>query len=582
MKYSLVGSILCYCIILTSQNCPNWNTSATNYCCGHDPEFVSQTKGQVNSNVHTLLDNQFGHKNFCDNSHYVLESPSSISSIPGEWFLVWNDDFNYGMVDYSFYDTLITGTNWQVNNGSTMEAVTTGFETKILNGKLVRTAKYDANPAKEFKYVDHLDNYITKQKHFDYSLGGMMTKIKFPINSRHQANIKCYQNALKTWPAYWLYGEGAKAQEIDVFEITGSLGTGPGNTNPNSSLKMTYHFKKDGNPNSTEYKEEGVHHETNTDLTNTFNQFDLIWDNWKIQWYFNSNVVHSVYRYYWQNNWNNNRIQKQYREKPMKDYNDMSSHFGDYFMRNRHFIGPFVQPMNVIYSFALRPDITPNDVNNGQTMEMENMKIWLRRSCIGTASVTQNNFIYSDNFQADIIQTGNTIYTVPGSNILLKGGVASNYNFPQMDAIYAGLNEIVFNDGFGVEEGANLFAFISSCEAAWDSRLASPNFSTQIQNEKDSLIENLDVLYSPTKASFNTNKNGVDVLTEHNEITINSSLGEIISLEFIDMKGSTIYSIKNSGKHSLTLNKEDFVPGMYTLKVQTTSNFDVKKVWVIR
>jgi hypothetical protein len=110
-------------------------------------------------------------------------------------------------------------------------------------------------------------------------------------------------------------------------------------------------------------------------------------------------------------------------------------------------------------------------------------------------------------------------------------------------------------------------------------RLANTN---QMQNEEDSLIKNTDFVHMPTNDSYNINKDGIELIYNNSSIQINSSLGEIISLEFIDMKGSTVYSIKNSGKHSLILNKEDFATGMYTLKVQTTSNFDVKKVWVIR
>jgi hypothetical protein len=379
-------------------NCSN-SSVATNFCCGHDPELKTQ------DNKHKLLNNILGGKNFCDNTNYFLQNSTSFASIPGDWFLIWNDDFNYNKVDYSFYDSTITGSNWVKNTYDTKESVITGEQNFVSNGKLILKANYDNNPAKLNSYINDTAGYSHQTKHFDYQTGGISSKFSFPIETRYQSSIKCYPNATKTWPAFWLFGTNA-AQEIDIFEVVKDDFT----TNPNTSLKMTYHFKKDGNNNSTEHKEEGIHHETFTDLTSGLNQYDLIWDRWKIEWYFNSSLVHSAFKYYWQNLWTNNRIQKKYREKPMHNYSEMNSKSNSgKFMRNRHFPDPTngATAMKLIYSFAILQDATPADVGPTKTMEMDFLKVWLRAPCSGTANVTKNNFVDSNQYAADIIQTGN-------------------------------------------------------------------------------------------------------------------------------------------------------------------------------
>jgi hypothetical protein len=585
MKYTLIF-LFTYIIFkqATGQPCAFYNSAeAPNYCCGHDPELKSQNVNQ------RLLDNQQGQENFCNTNHYILEDKSNASSLGGDWFLVWNDEFNYGLVDWSSYDTVIAGTNILPEGDGNVEQIYRGKNVSVTNGKLVYTAFNHSSPIEKFYYIDPAD-YITKYKHFDYSTGNTQTKIHFPLNAYHQANIRCAPNPNKLWSAYWLYGGGPAAQEIDMFEVTGGgvLGNGGSGAysgspdDPTTSLKMTYHYRKDANQFSTDSKAEGIHHKTNNDLTQNFNLYGLIWDKWKIQWFFNNQTVHEAFKYYGQKKWNNNKIQKQYREKPIVNFDKNSDDKIDKVMRNRHF--PLYDwnaiPSPVITGFSIMKNPSPADVGSSKTMEVDFLKVWLRRSCQGVTYVTQNNFVYDTQYWGDIIVTGREIETVSGSNIHIRGGAfATNYSEKQMDAIYAALDEIRFLDGFGVEDGANLWASITSCDQAWDMRLANTN---QMQNEEDSLIKNTDVVHMPTNDSYNINKDGIELIYNNSSIQINSSLGEIISLEFIDMKGSTVYSIKNSGKHSLILNKEDFATGMYTLKVQTTSNFDVKKVWVIR
>lgn len=579
---------LCISNLFGQANHCSWVGSfpAENYCCGHDPEFKNSDGHHMPLAPHSGIQ----YKNFCSsNLHYVLEDKTGATSLSGDWFLVWDDQFNYGLVDWSSYDTLIASVNVLPEGDGNVEQVYRAKNVSLGNGKMVYTAYHHPNVNEKFYYKDPAD-YITKYKHFDYSTGNTQTRIHFPSNAYHQASIRAAPNPNKLWSAYWLYGGGDPAMEIDMFEITGGsvLSDGSGvyngpSSNPSTSLKMTYHYRLDGNINNNSVsKEEGIHHTVDNDLTQNFNLYGLIWDKWKIQWLFNNVTVHEAFKYYGQKNWNNNKIQKQYRENPILNFDQYSDNKIDKVMRNRHF--PLYDwsyiPAPIITGFAVMKNPTPADVGPSKTMEVDFLKVWLRRSCQGVTYVTQNNFVYDTQYWADIIVTGREIETVPGSNIHIRGGTfAMNYSEKQMDAIYAALDEIRFLDGFGVEDGANLWASITSCDQAWDMRLASTN---QIKNEEDSLIDNTDVVHMPTNDSYNINRDGIELIYSNSSIQINSSLGEIINLTFTDMKGATVFSTKNTGKHSFTINKEDFAPGMYTLKVQTTSNLDIKKVWIIR
>ncbi|MCA6437466.1 MAG: hypothetical protein IM600_10185 [Bacteroidetes bacterium] len=274
MKYTLVF-LFTYIIFkqATGQPCAFYNSAeAPNYCCGHDPELKSQNVNQ------RLLDNQQGQENFCNTNHYILEDKSNASSLGGDWFLVWNDEFNYGLVDWSAYDTVIAGTNILPEGDGNVEQIYRGKNVSVTNGKLVYTAFNHSSPIEKFYYIDPAD-YTTKYKHFDYSTDNTQTKIHFPLNAYHQTNIRCAPNPNKLWSAYWLYGGGPAAQEIDMFEVTGGgvLGNGGSGAysgspdDPATSLKMTYHYRKDANQFSTDSKAEGIHHKTNFLLTQNLN-----------------------------------------------------------------------------------------------------------------------------------------------------------------------------------------------------------------------------------------------------------------------------------------------------------------------
>lgn len=499
------------------------------------------------------------------------------------WFLIWNDDFNYGVLDGSF---------WRVgydygNSTGKGTYVYTPDNILVSDGKLKLTAKFNNDPNYVVSYcgdppLNTSNPNYCGTGHFDYTSGAVSTYIYFPVGSRFQTINKIYPNPKRTFPALWLWAaqpgsnqwNDNKYQEIDIYELTDDISIGYDDATPWQNLKLTYHSTKYGYQGRRRYEQ--VYHNTGIDLTATFNQYDLIWDNYKVQWWFNGNVINEVNRYYHiPNNWNDNNRNKKFRSYPIHNGSGLIDKINDNkkkFAHNNYFPGSY--PMYLLFNVALESQynddehkLIPEAVGDGKAQEMEYLRIWLRRSCDANATISQNNFIRNTSQIATIIETGKNISTSPGSVITLTGAA------PRVYAIYAAINEIALADGFSVEQDAIFFGFISSCENAWEQRVIgledeeAKNNSSYESNEasislNNSQIEQSDIIYK----------------TFTDKLVIESTTSDIKKLELYDSKGSLILDIDNIGCREYTINKGSIVNGFYVLKCYSKATIDVKKL----
>lgn len=554
---------ICFCIIIFvcfnknyGQPCNEKSKPNINYCCGHDPEFTSQ------SNNHRILKNSSaGYENFCHVSKFDLVTINSFASIPGDWMLVWYDDFNYTSFNESFYRPAYA---WGPVNGN---EIGYGLKQNIYfeNGKMKLKAEYK-NPS-VYDANAPLQNY-------DYTDAKVSTRMAIPINCRIQSTIKNYPNPYRTWPAFWMFGDDK--QEIDIYEfIDNGFYNDENNLTASSSLKMTYHMKKYGY-SFMPTEGEGVHHETNTDLSASFNQYDLIWDKWKIHWYFNGNVVHNVSKYYYApSNWSSNKISKNYRANPMKNFNDVYPNVGKKFMVNQYY--PDKWPMQLIISLGLQDSsVVPSDVGPGKSMEVEDLKIWMRASCSNIKTVYSNNYtwLHPQNYFGSIYELGGTVITNIGSNISIPA---------EHHAIYAAVNEIVLQDGFSAVNGSNFFAYITSCGGAWDYRTKKQVEDSLFLNDDELASVEEPVLNIQTETTFNSDlRNDVELNYNQNSIKINCKTGNIQDVEIYDMRGIIIFSRKNIDNYELEFSKETIAPGIYMSKTTTPGGIDIRKIWILK
>jgi len=556
-----------------NKGCYHANSYVTcNYCCGHDPNFTSQSKS------HTVL-----LRNFCDDSNYDKVTINSASSIGGDWMMIWNDEFDYSTLNQSFYRPDLAWGNIDEMHPSSIIVP----ENIILNnGKLKQIATYDNNPLNTHvaygkPYGSSTSCYPCPPAHYDYQVGVFSTNMAFPINSRFHSNVKIFPNPTRTWPALWLRGD--RGYEIDMFEMVDIDNTLAGgnflfdDAHPEYSLKMSYHATQYGYPESTTYpvKEEGVHYDVGGDLTNTFNNFDLIWDKWKIDWYFNSQIVHQTTRHYYiPSSWTNGQIKKYYRANPIKDYPHMASHVGQSFMVNKNFpAGNY--PQRLIFGIGLRPSVTPTDVGPNKTQEMENLTIWLRANCGAIKTINSSAFLFGpDNPTRSTYEMGRIVITNAGSNVKIP---IDHY------AIYAATESINLMDGFSVDLGGNFFGFMSSCVTAWDHReigLPEPEYTfiEYLPNEEES-----DVNEFPIDGSFNSaTRHDVILINKENSFSLVCSSGTLYEVELYNMQGALIYSIYNNSTNEIEISKDMVAQGIYTAKTISPAGLNVKKLWIIK
>jgi hypothetical protein len=103
-------------IKIKSQNCTSNHSTLDDHCCGRDPEFYSIQYS--NNEVHRMFygnsyPSQFSNGNgFCKSQFYDFIKDPSFNSISGDWLLVWEDDFNYGLLDESFYRNSLPWANY--------------------------------------------------------------------------------------------------------------------------------------------------------------------------------------------------------------------------------------------------------------------------------------------------------------------------------------------------------------------------------------------------------------------------------------------------------------------------------------
>jgi hypothetical protein len=617
MKKAIILIILFSFLTSISQNCNynnnyccntnNCNSNVNGCCCGRDPEFYSNSYSD--KEVHKISDD-YG---FCRLDDYDFINIPSFASIPGDWMVVWEDDFNYGLLDESFYRNSLPWSNYDEGFKNSVDDPSA---IKFNNGKLILQGYFDPDPNKKYLYYGkNIDNPSTEcypcgYRHFDYVTGSISTKFMFPINARYQSSIKAHDNADAIWSSFWLFGyhdpnlpacptvtmpnsssviKTIRYTELDIFEIRKADGSHYSNNYPNHTFFMTYHNTKYGYCGTR--RREALVRYTGTQLTGGFHQYDLIWDKWKIQWWFNGNIIHSVNRYYnMKNFWGNNLRKKYFRHLPINSYNDMVNINGDKKVSFNTYFPYNNVPMRIIFGFAPNKIdntniylINPNSVGPNYSYQMDWLKVWIRANCNYTNTVYSLNYVYKDNNEAYIIETGRVIKTNSGTILTLDWPSTYSSGWGVTSAIFAATEEIEFNDGFGVENG-NLFAFPTYCETSWDNRLMNNN--NNIPMNYDFNKDDIEFSYEENELENDTDE--ADLMNEKSEIQIypnpsdgtlylNDLSGKINSIEIYDVYDRLIYRTELNSNLKVELKNEK--NGVYIIKFYRNNKLlDLKKV----
>lgn len=580
-----------------------------NCCCGRDyflysyPYANRHIIGLVASNNgnSTDDDSECERTTFCNRNDYDFKKGDEESSIYGDWILIWYDEFDYNILNQSFYNYLPKEKNYSSTN-----IVYSNSQIEISNGTLKLKSHYDPDPNKTYSYYGpQIINstttgnycYPCTPRHFDYVLGRIWTDFAFPKNIRIQAKIKLHPNLSNIGTNFWMFGLSGNYQEIDIFESgkfyspNEPLRYNPYNQQyPNYNITMTYHSTKYQQSmsycnNQYNHRAEGVFRYTGVPLDQYFNQYDLIYDKWKIEWWFNGTIIWRVNKYYDMHNyWGESLRRANFRRVPVNNYAQYINIPDKKVAYNKYF--PHIGfPSDIRFDInTLKSDGNLGNINPQQDMitpsstgyaaEMDYLKVWIRDNCGETKIIYQNNPLLSNNAEKYTIETGKIIKTNPGSNILISAPVSWGVG----SAIYAATEEIEFNDGFGVDETGNLFAFITTCENAWDYREFV--LDDTLYNKANYTFENENIGKEDTDDDVHNQEISVFPLpaTTHFHISIDEEdFYDLTKIEITDMLGQS----KKLPKQ-ITQDISNLSNGMYFLKFYFSNGMIVVKPLVVQ
>lgn len=444
----------------------------------------------------------------------------------GLWTVVFEDNFDGNTINTSNWFTCPEG--WHRDHGDQLQYYLD--ENIILSdGILHLTAKHEPGYYTVY-YFDSLGMH-PQQKYFEYTSGWIQTKAQF---MHGLFEIRCkIPSGQGFWPAFWFFGNEG---EIDVFEFNGSY--------PNRPY-MTIH-----NWLPNEHHEQcSTSQSFNTNFSSDYHTFSLEWDEFKLLYRIDGDIVHVFYRYL-----NTLGVGMPYCESILTGY-----YFGSPFLPQN------AQSMRL--SLAISPEgggVGGAHAPNNQTIfpssfDIDYVKIYKKNNPDKVVHVCEFDSVTSNAQTADTIIFSNGCET----------GLTTNKT-----AIAKANQEIILKSGFHAESGSTFHAFINNQTNAATTQAMSnyDNFTEDNIEQRKSLKNKSDepsvLLYpSPNNGSFQLN---IDKYAE----------GEEINLEIRDIYGKTIYLQRISG--SIVPISVDCPSGQYFAILKYRGNTVVEKFVVIK
>lgn len=232
--------------------------------------------------------------NGCDYTYNGLTfGPNdTIHCIGNDYQLIFEDNFDGDTLDRSKWQTYFP---WGRALHSTSSG--TGFTREynadsnviISGGNLHLVTKIDPG------YRNVYDNPGAWEPpnniYFKYTSGMLYSKMSFAAG---KFEVRCKIPFIDgMWPAFWMYGHCA--QEIDVFEFVNSSSTSDA-TNDSENMIMTYHKQNLCGVDAGGQCDNGFTRNAAKNLTNDFHVYSVEWNEYKIIWKLDDEVMREVYR----------------------------------------------------------------------------------------------------------------------------------------------------------------------------------------------------------------------------------------------------------------------------------------------
>lgn len=445
----------------------------------------------------------------------------------GLWTLVFEDNFDGNTINTSNWFTCPEG--WHRDHGDQLQYYLD--ENVILsNGILHLTAKHEPGYYPVY-YFDSLGSHL-QDKYFEYTSGWIETKMQLQYGL---FEVRCkvpYGQGF--WPAFWFYGNGG---EIDVFEFNGE--------NPNKPYMTIHNWLQGG----TIHEWCTTHQSSTIDFSSDYHTFSLEWDEFKLLYRIDGDIVHVFYRYL-------NTL-------------GVGMPSCESFTTGLYLESPFL-PQNaqsMRLSFAISPDgggVGGAHAPNNQTVfpssfDIDYVKIYKRNNPDKVVHVCEFDSVTSNAQTADTIIFSNGCET----NIATDKAAIAKAN-----------KEIILKSGFLAESGSTFHALINNQTSA-ATTLETPiydSFTEDYIEQKKCLQKKSEepsvLLYpSPNNGSFQLN---IEKFAK----------GEDVDLEIKDIYGKTIYLQRISG--STVPIRIDCPSGQYFALLKCGGKTIVEKFVVIK
>lgn len=437
------------------------------------------------------------------------------------WVLIFEDNFDGNALNIQDWD-IVTGVprdfyfkkqkawhqkeNIEVSDGSL---------------KIITRREYKTN----MQYIVSYDPLTYNTSDFEYTSGEIWSKRGF-MYGKYEARIKI-PNGWGLWPAFWLYGDGAIGNEVDIFEYWNEYDVFD-NPKPSDLSKiqhMTVHYDYD-HGGKVEHEGTSYRHD---DMSTDYHIYTLIYLPGYMRWEVDGNTVYEYNRYY-------------YHITPPSPVGCQLFPLQAYYV---DLLYP-PPPMNVILNIAV--ECSERGKPNSNTLLPAQMEVdWFRYY------VSANNVLVQTQDIQQQYLNGETHNGYAAYNVVLD-----ELSIPSNARINIGaLNEVDLRPGFEAEYGSEVDIFIhqeSQQQMAFAN--ANPNEEEIKISVQQNCLPEISVFPNPTS-------NNVTVLcpketVDSGEILVYSSDGMLLDKKVITESNTTL--------------DMNYPPGIYILAIRDNTN----------
>ncbi len=483
----------------------------------------------------------------CDKINVQAISNGVCNTLP--YVLAFEDNFDGTKLDFTKWNIPYQCTPRDFNHdnekqfyANSGDSLYKSINTNIIvsNGTLKLRAVREPNNL----FGSYVSNWGTtpptvKYANFNYSSGQINSKRKF---HHGKYEIRCkIPKGKGLWPAFWIHdGAVPNYNEVDVFEFwneSNLLGYDPSKLSTDANSNVLYSYN-----GSTTYKcrEDNP---SNTDYSQAFHVFELIWDEYRIAWIIDGIVVRIL-------------TYLEYGNSPVSCSSITS---GTNYNLNKAFVQ---DSMNIFANLAIQYNNNnePDDPNSfPKDFEIDYIRFYKQSDCLG-------RFNFNNVNQLSNISQYPNFYK--GSKLTF----GNNFIFPSNQiADFVARDEIKITDNTVISAGSNVDFKIDGtlCNDVLKISQQTPKFKYMVVETNDSIMK--DEVISP--------------YFDKNELKINSIKNlSIYNISIIDFLGKTIF-YKNNIQRSdgNTFKIDNLAKGIYILKlkdVNSSYQFSKKMIYI--